>query len=317
MHYLQGNPVSCYACAGFSPSLLNPGPFAKKTLGVSIICILYPERLEVRTEMAYRPAHLQHEMIEEDMGLHAGPRPGDPMPDFELPSTDGGIIRKSDYIGRIPMLMVMNSITCPMTATSSPVLRRLWNEYGDRIAFVSLYVRDAHPGENFPQAKTSKQKMHHARQLKERDDIHWPVAVDSLNGTLHQELDSKSNAAYIMDTQGNVVFRSLFANDERVLRHALEEVLAHPTQTIGESEPKVVPMLSGLGVAYEVLDHAGEQAKQEFREEMPQAYVLARAASIFKPLPPFWRSVATIASAVVALGGLAAGVVVVARKARR
>lgn len=267
--------------------------------------------------MPYRPAHLQHEMIEEDMGFHSGPRPGDPMPDFELPTTDGGIVRKGDYIGRIPLLMAMNSITCPMTATSNPVMRKLWDEFGDRVAFVSLYVREAHPGENFPQAKTNKQKMHHARQLKERDDIHWPVAVDDLNGTLHQALDSKSNAAYIMDTQGNVVFRSLFANDERAIRQALEQVLAYPTKTIGEIEPKVVPMLSGMGVAYEVLDTAGEQAKQEFKQEMPQAYALARAASIFKPLPPFWRSIATITTAVVALGGLTAGVITLIKKARK
>lgn len=267
--------------------------------------------------MVYRPAHLQHEMLEEDMGFRGGPRPGEPMPDFELPTTDGGMIRKGDYIGRIPLLMIMDSITCPMTAASTPILRKLWNEYGDRVAFVGLYVREAHPGEHFPQAKTSKQKMHHARQLKERDDIHWPVAVDNLNGTLHQELDSKSNAAYIMDTQGNVAFRSLFANDERVLRQALEQVLAHPMETIGESEPKVVPLLSGMGVAYEVLDHAGDQAKQEFKQEMPQAYALARAASIFRPLPPFWRSIATITTAVLALGGLSAGVITLIKRSRK
>lgn len=290
--------------------------FVLRVTRVSIICITQLHE-NVRNNMVYRSAHLQHEMIEEEMGFHGGPVPGEPMPDFELPTTDGGVVRKSDYIGRIPVLMVMNSITCPMTATSNPIMKKLWDEYGDRIAFISMYVRESHPGENFPQHKTSKQKMHHARLLKERDDIHWPMAVDSLNGTLHQELDSKSNAAYIMDTQGNVAFRSLFANDERILRQAIEEVLAHPTEPVGESEPKVVPILQGMGAAYEVLDHAGEQAKQEFKQEMPQVYILARAASAFKPLPPFWRSIATIASAVVAVGALAAGTIILIKRARK
>ena len=34
-----------------------------------------------------------------------------------------------------------------MTASAGPVLKRLYQEFGDRVAFGTLYVREAHPGE--------------------------------------------------------------------------------------------------------------------------------------------------------------------------
>jgi hypothetical protein len=48
-----------------------------------------------------------------------------------------------------------------------------------------------------------------ARAYEQRDQIPWPIAVDDVEGNLHQALDPKPNAAYIMDKRGNVVFRTL------------------------------------------------------------------------------------------------------------
>lgn len=85
-----------------------------------------------------------------------------------------------------------------MTASGGPALHDLHDDYGDRVAFISLYVREAHPGDRFPQPHDVDQKLHHAREYRDRDSIPWPVVVDDVDGTLHRQLDPRPHAAYVM-----------------------------------------------------------------------------------------------------------------------
>lgn len=93
------------------------------------------------------------------------------MPDFDLPTTDGGRIRKEDFVGRCPLLLTFASITCPMALSGVPDLKQLHARFGDRVEFVTLYVREAHPGERYPQPDTAEQKLAHARAYKKRTGI--------------------------------------------------------------------------------------------------------------------------------------------------
>lgn len=183
-----------------------------------------------------------------------------------------------------------------MTASAGPALKQLHEEFGDGVAFVSMYVREAHPGENCPQPETFEEKLEHARAYKERDGIPWTVAVDDVEGSLHRTLDPKPHAAYIMDVRGNVAFRTLWANAERTLREGLEEISANPEATIGERQPKAVPMLKGLGKFYEVLGDSGAVARRDLLREVPPMYAMARIAALFRPLSPLGRGVAAMAT---------------------
>ncbi len=194
-----------------------------------------------------------------------------------------------------------------MTASAGPALKRLHEEFGDGVAFVSMYVREAHPGENFPQPETFEEKLEHARAYKERDGIPWTVAVDDVEGSLHRALDPKPHAAYIMDARGNVAFRSLWANDERTLREGLEEISAHPEAAIGERQPKAVPMLKGLGKFYEVLGDSGDVARRDLLREVPPMYAMARMAALFRPLSPLGRGVAAMVAVAAGLAATAIG----------
>jgi FPC/CPF motif-containing protein YcgG len=102
------------------------------------------------------------------------------MPEFDLPTTDGGRVRKNDFVGQQPLLLTMGSVTCPMTADANPILQRLHDEFGEHIAFVTLYVREAHPEDRYPQPDSFEQKKSFARELQQRDALRWPVAVDPL-----------------------------------------------------------------------------------------------------------------------------------------
>lgn len=251
--------------------------------------------------MEYRYPHVTREILARDTAFRGGPGPGEPMPGFDLPTTGNGRVRASDFIGRRPLLLTCTSITCPMAATMGPGLRRLHEAFGDRVDFVTLYVREAHPGERYPQPETDAQKLAHARAYQEREAFPWPVVVDTADGDLHRALDPRPNAAYVMDSSGNIAFRALASNDERVLRKGLQAVVTGQPLPIGESESLIIPMVKAVGVMREVLDLAGPQATEDIRRELPGVYPLLWLASLLRPLSPLVRGAVALAAGVAAV----------------
>lgn len=193
-----------------------------------------------------------------------------------------------------------------MTASAGPALRRLHDTFGDRIAFLTQYVREAHPGERFPQPATFEEKLRHARSYRARDAVPWPVAVDDLDGSVHRRLDEKPNAAYLVGADGTVVFRTLWSNHEGVLREALEAVADGRTPDPAEREPRLGPLLGGGGEMAEILGMAGAQARRDVRREMPPVWALARVAQLFRPLPSHRRGALATALVVTGLAGVGA-----------
>jgi hypothetical protein len=251
--------------------------------------------------------HVTSKVLGEDLDFgDDAPGPGDRLPDFDLPTATGERVRSADFVGHEPLLLVFGSVTCPMTASSVPSLKRLYTRFGNRIVFLMVYVREAHPGENLPQPRTLEQKLEHARTLMKRDDIPWPIAVDDPEGRLHRAMDSKPNAAFLIDRGGQIVFRALWAGDERALRGALEAVAQGERPPRPESRRRFVPMAKGMGQMREVLHQAGPRAERDIWRAAPPMGVTAWTASLFRPLPPHWRTVAALASFALACGAVGA-----------
>lgn len=257
--------------------------------------------------MEYRFAHFKRELIGEDADFAGGIGPGQALPDFQLPTVDGGWVHRSDFVDTRPLFLTFGSITCPMTASAGPMLKRLYQEFGDRIAFLTVYVREAHPGERYPQPRTFEEKLAHARDYQARDHLPWPVAVDDLDGTFHRALDGKPNAAYLVDQLGNVVSRILWSNDKRGIRRTLR-ALAEGRET---REPvraaRLIPMLRGLGKMHETFQVAGPGAERDVRREVPPLFALERLAYVFRPLPPLGRSLAAVATSTAVVAGAIGG----------
>ena len=93
--------------------------------------------------------------------------PGDAFPEFELITTDGRSLFNDDVFGDKPVIFIFGSMTCPMTASAAPSVQELYEEFGDRVNFIMMYVREAHPGEQFGQSETIEEKLEYARALKE------------------------------------------------------------------------------------------------------------------------------------------------------
>ena len=105
----------------------------------------------------YRFDDLRTRDIVADMSYRStDPAPGDRVPAFDLPTLDGTRFA-SDDLGDRPVLLVFGSQTCPVTRSALPRLNELHAHYRDRVRFVLVQTREAHPGELLAQPRTSEQ----------------------------------------------------------------------------------------------------------------------------------------------------------------
>jgi len=211
-------------------------------------------------------------------------QPGQPFPAFDLDATDGTRVRSTDLKGQ-PYVVILGSLTCPMTASAAEGLRSLHEAMGDSFEFVTVYTREAHPGELIPQPTDLNQKSAHARRLAERDGHNWRVAVDDLDGTLHRQLDGKPNAAFVVDRDGRLAFRSLWATDFTSLRQAIDAVTRGDVPRRSTSQSMMGPMLRGMPWIDETVRRAGRSASRDLWRSAPPMALMARLARFGRRAP--------------------------------
>ena len=94
-----------------------------------------------------------------------------------------------------------------------PPLTQLSHKYHERdFEFLIIYVRESHPGENFPHHRFVEQKVAHARKLKELEEVELRILVDGLEGGVHRQYGLLSNMVYLIDREGTVVYKSDWTN---------------------------------------------------------------------------------------------------------
>jgi len=224
-------------------------------------------------------------MVVQDMQYrHDDLGPGDRVPAFHLVTVDGGGFQ-SAALGPLPVLMVFGSRTCPITESAAPQLKALHDRYRNRIRFVMVNTREAHPGELITQPRTSADKMEHARDLERHHDLPFEVAVDDLDGTLHRAFSPKPNSAYLIDPNGTILFRAHWANDRRSLEPALHAAAEGRIPKRGRSRAMVRPLMKAVGHLPAVVHDAGPKSGRDvWRAALPLA-VLARLSRPFRSLP--------------------------------
>lgn len=206
----------------------------------------------------YRFDHLSLPLVMRDLYFSKDdPGPGDRVPAFDLPTVSGGRFRSSDLAETGPALLIFGSITCPVTDNAAPGLNELHRRFGDRVRFVMVNVREAHPGHAFPQPKTLDAKIAHAESMRNLYGFAFEVAVDDRDGTLHRALSPKPNSAYILGTDSTILFRAQWGNDTTALAEALDDITAGRSPRHSRSGGVVRPMLRMLRNIAPVLDRAG------------------------------------------------------------
>jgi peroxiredoxin len=142
--------------------------------------------------------------------------PGDRVKPFDLETTDGGRLRSADLkVKGQAVLLVFGSTTCPVTESAADGLKQLYATYGNKVRFVMVKVREAHPGQTIVQPQTFEEKRRHAVDLKKHHNLPFEVVVDDIDGTFHRSLGSRPNSAYVIDPSGTILFRAQWANETR------------------------------------------------------------------------------------------------------
>jgi thiol-disulfide isomerase/thioredoxin len=230
----------------------------------------------------YRFERLALPIVLRDLRFNADdPGPGDRVPAFDLPTVGGGRVRSRDLAEAGPALLIFGSSTCPVTDNAAPGLNELYRRFGDRIRFVMVNVREAHPGKVFPQPGTFAAKMAHAERLRQLYGFEFEVAVDDLDGTLHRALSPKPNSAYLGGADRTILFRAHWANDTKALAAALDAVVAGGAPRRSQSGGVVRPTLRMLRNLAPVLDRAGSGAWADMWRVAPP---LAAIALVLKAL---------------------------------
>ena len=235
----------------------------------------------------YRFDHLALRSVLADM-LYSrdDPGPGDRVPDFDLPLLGGGSFRSTDLAEAGPTLLIFGSYTCPVTDSAAPGLRDLHARFGDRVRFVMVDIREAHPGKAVPQPKTLDEKTAHAKQLRDHHGFEFEVAVDDIDGIFHRAMSPKPNSAYLLDKDGRILFRAHWANDGNALAAALDAVAAGESPTRSQSGgiiPATIRFARNMAPAF---DRAGSGAWADmWRAATPMA-AIAFALKTLRIRPP-------------------------------
>jgi hypothetical protein len=269
------------------------------------------ERAGARAPKPYRYDHPRVCDIVNDMYVRRGePGPGSVIRHFDLPTTDGRRLRSADFAASgQAVLLVFGSLTCPVTESGAEGLVELHARYGSKVRFVMVQVREAHPGATIPQPRTSEQKLRHAASLKAHHHLPFEVAVDDIDGTLHRELGSRPNSAYVIDGSRAILFRAQWGNEMRAIGEALEAIAAGRKPPVPSVTRTVRAIARTLGYIGPVLDAAGKGARLDTWKVAPPMGVLMTLADLFFFLPRSRRGAAAMALALGGVAAVAAGLV--------
>ncbi len=234
-----------------------------------------------RSGNGYRFNHFHAGIALRDFGFSRDSLgPGDRLPDMTLVDTDGNTVGLADFTTNEPIVIVTGSITCPLTVSALPDLDALERRFGDRVRFVLLQVREAHPGGHKPQPQTMTEKIEHARALREAHRVEWPVLVDDIDGTLHRHLDALANSLHIVAPDGTILYRALFAGDDHV--EAIASVASGNPPTPSENRHRARAILKSVGFMHDVLRAAGWRAYADVALTAPPLIGLALGTKLFR-----------------------------------
>ena len=148
--------------------------------------------------------------------------------DFTLPiaQQEGTYSLKANQ-GKIRAFM-FGSISNPPSRVQIERWSRLAEKYkNEDVQLFVIYGRELHPGDGksfkmYPQPKSEYEKAAYAKEFAQLGTI--PVLVDGLNDAVYTAYGKVPNGAYLVDADGNLVFRSTWA-DARKMEHMIDTLL--------------------------------------------------------------------------------------------
>jgi len=197
-------------------------------------------------------------------------RAGKPAPDFTLPTVDRESISLQQLRDGGHVVVVFGCFTAPPAMAQLGPLEALHRTYGGRgFSFVFIYTREVHPGENVPPHRSLAQKVDHARRMRDHARITMPVAVDDLEGTVHNTYGGMPSFACVVHRDGTVIGRSTWTQSE-FIQTVLENLLRRDKAEAADERGRLAynEWISYVGYesqdVWSLLDAAGPKARDDY-----------------------------------------------------
>ena len=212
-------------------------------------------------------------------------KPGKNMPNIYVYTDQRQRVHLHDLISKKALVLVTGSLTCPMTISSLPDLNALEEEFKNDISFAFLYVREAHPGERYPQPQTVEEKITNAKKFRQLHNVFMPVIIDDLEGSLHRLLDTKPNSVHLINKEGVILFQSLWAGDNKTIKTVIAGIANNSFISASISQKMMGPFMRSAGYMDEALKIGGQRAYRELALGAPPIALLSKVSNLFQFLP--------------------------------
>ena len=123
-----------------------------------------------------------------------------------------------------PVVLVFGSYTCPKLRSSAADLKRIAEQYRDRVDFRLVYIREAHAeagpetewqstinareGVGLPPARNLAEKREHAELCVRKLNLPWTAVVDGMDGAAETAWQAWPSRIYAIGRDGRVAFNS-------------------------------------------------------------------------------------------------------------
>ena len=152
---------------------------------------------------------------------------GDPAEEIALPSLDseglleGETVRLSSFFGVKPVALVFGSYTCPPFRREAVALEDLRGRYRDRVEFLVIYIREAHPEEGcvFNRNREAGIVVHDPVSQEERASvaarardlgIRMPILIDDVDDRVASTYGGWPVRLYLLRKDGRIGLQSVF-----------------------------------------------------------------------------------------------------------
>lgn len=154
---------------------------------------------------------------------------GDPAKEIALPSLDSeelllledDTVRLSPFFGVKPVALVFGSYTCPPFRRETGALEELRGRYRDRVEFLVVYIREAHPEEGcvFNRNREAGIVVHDPNSQEERASvaararelgIRMPILIDDVDDRVASTYGGWPVRLYLVGKDGRIAFQSAF-----------------------------------------------------------------------------------------------------------
>lgn len=170
-------------------------------------------------------------------------RAGDPAPDFNLKVLDSSQRRQlSSFAGKKLVALVFGTYSCPLFRSDVPTLNEMANLYKNKVEFLLIYIREAHPVGGLPDVANEREgiSVTDANSLEDKElqaaicmrrlDIKFTTLIDEMDNRVELAYSAWPDRLYLIGKDGRIAWKGRpgavgFVPAE--LAVAIEEALEH------------------------------------------------------------------------------------------